>query len=316
MFDISHWPAVEGGKVMLTEPKNSKTWDLSAIGGRAFAEVREGADVSSVVASALFGRQLDEQRVLSELGKASQLFIPHKPGKENASRQESLRDLTLSIRDALGLSEDFVPNGQLSANRRFRSARQLVNLCMTVMTFDVTLAIPDAWERWLEHEHPTDDELQMLLSFGAIRTEKLPAVLLRPTASLFTLFEDARKLAEPRSEEIGVPHSHRMTWDACRLLSQLVIELYADDPKLRQAHGVPEAAKMKYRGASASLLCSAYFFMWHAALKLKALDNPPPDELLRLGAYMPRPVFAKIDAADLGSPDLMGVWCDRFGSCR
>src|ERR1700749_80437 len=128
---------------MLAKPKNPNMWDLSAIGGRALTAVQEGADVSSIVASVLFGRQPDERHILSEFGKASQLFVPYVPGEINASRQDPLWDLMLSIRDALGLSEDFVPNVRLSGNRRFRATRQLQHLCATVMSFDVTLAIPD-----------------------------------------------------------------------------------------------------------------------------------------------------------------------------
>jgi hypothetical protein len=280
--------------VVPAKPKNSKLWDLSAIGGMAFTDVREGADVSSVVASALFGRQPDERRVLSELGKASQLFIGYELGKENARRQDPLWDLMLSTRAALGLGEDFVPNVQLSNNRHFQASRQVLHLCATVMILDVTLAIPDAWEGWLQHRNMTDNELQVLL-LDSTRT-RIPPVMLRPTASLFTLFEAARKLAEPRRGNTGASHPHQMVWDAYRPIWQLHVELFKEDRRLCQAHGISEAdRKQKFKGISPSFFCSAYLFMLHAALKRKALDDPPPDELLSLGAYMPRSLFAKID---------------------
>jgi hypothetical protein len=85
---ISYWLVAKGVREVFAESKSSKAWDLSAIGGRAFARVQEGVDVSSVVAGALFQRQPDERRILSELGKASQLFVPYERGKENASMHD------------------------------------------------------------------------------------------------------------------------------------------------------------------------------------------------------------------------------------
>jgi hypothetical protein len=284
---------------MPTEPKNANAWDLSAIGGRAFTEVQEGADVSSVVASALFQRQPDEWRILSELGKASQLFVPYEPGKENVRRQDVLWDLSLSVRGALGLHGNFIPNVQLSKSRRLRAIRQVLHLCTTVMIFDITLAIPDAWEEWLQHCHLTDDELREFVSFDIVPTAMLPAVMLRPTASLFTLFQDAHKLAEPGRGRAGASHPHRMVWDAYRPTWQLLDALY-QDPRLRRAHGYPEAVKKrKYGGISLVSFSSAHLFMLHATLKRKALDNPPPDGLLSLGAYMPRSPFTEISSGIL-----------------
>jgi hypothetical protein len=279
-----------------TESKSSKTrWDLSAIGGR---EVQEGADVSSVVASALFRQQSDERHILAEFGKASRLFVPDKPGKENARGGSSFWDLMLSIRDALGLGCDFVPNVQLDRTRRFLATRQIVHLCATVMAFDITLSIPDAWEGWIKHRHLTDGELQTFLSLDTHRISTIPAMILRPTASLFTLFQDARKLAEPGRGGVGAAHPHRMVWDAYRPAWQLLVEFYYDDPRLCQAHGVLEAGRRQGNGdIDLVFFSSAYAFMRFAALKRKARDNPPPDELLALEACMPRSPSLKIDNA-------------------
>jgi hypothetical protein len=195
------------------------------------------------------------------------------------------------------MSRDFVPNSELSENSRFIAIRQLHHLFFTVMTFDMTLAIPDAWEGWLQHRNLTEDEIEKFLSLKIVRTQGIPEIALRPTASLFTLFQDARKLAEPRGKnKADHLRSHDMIWDGYHRIWQLFNALYAD-PKRRQIQGIPEGAMERETGDIAlSFLAGASVFMKYSALERTApRDNYPSQELLSRGVWMPRKPFLEVE---------------------
>jgi hypothetical protein len=109
----------------------------------------------------------------------------------------------------------------------------------------------------------------------------------------FTISE----LAEPRRRnKADQLRSHQRIWDGYRTIWQLSNALYSD-PKRRQIQGIPEVAMERETGDIAvSFLAGASVFMKYSALERTApQDNPPSEELLLHGVWMPRKLFLDVE---------------------